>query len=105
MVAPGGDVVGHVLVQEGGAARGLRVTVSLSERSPAFRATAFSAGGVIHEGDLRTGQAVAFRCGIPSWAAPGVKGKNGELVWELEAVADVGGRPDARAARVLDVRR
>jgi hypothetical protein len=101
-VVPGGEVSGRVLVHEGGRSRSLTLTVAFRERSPAYLETPFSDGGVIHEGDLATGQAVEFRFTLPDAALPGVRGKHGELLWELEAVSDEPGF-DTRAGRRLDV--
>jgi hypothetical protein len=103
-VAPGEEVTGRVVVVEGGRSRSLTLAVSFRERSPAYLETPFSTSGVLHEGDLAAGQAVEFRFVLPEGALPGVKGKNGELFWELEAVSDEPGL-DTRASRVLDVRR
>lgn len=101
-VAPTQELAGHVLVREGGPSRSLTLTVRFCERSPTLLAIPFSTSTVLHEGDLATGQAVEFRWEIPAWATPGVKGKHGELFWELEAVsADPG--LDTRVTRVFDV--
>jgi hypothetical protein len=76
--------------------------VSFCERSPSYLTVAFSRSGVLNEGDLATGQAFEFRYEMPDWAAPGVKGKHGELFWELEAVSEGPGL-DASARRVFEV--
>jgi hypothetical protein len=101
-VAAGEEVRGRVLVQEGGSSRSLTLTVSFRERSPAYVETRFSDGGVIHEGNLATGQAVEFRFTMPNEALPNARGRHGELFWELEAVSDEPGL-DTRATRVLEV--
>lgn len=101
-VAPGEELAGHILVLDDGASRALRLTVSFRERSPAYLETLFAESVVIHEGDLATGQTVAFRYEMPDWAQPGVKGKHGELFWELEATSDEPGR-DTHVRRRIDV--
>jgi hypothetical protein len=98
----GGDVSGHVFVGEGGAARRLTVEVRFCERSPGFHSVPFSTRVVVHEGELAAGQTFSFRCELPAGAAPGVRGRNGELFWEVEAAADVPGF-DVRASRRFDV--
>jgi len=100
---PGQELTGHVHVHEGGSSRTLVLTLRFWERSASFSSTPFASGGVIHEGDLATGQAVDFRCPIPAWATPGVKGKHAELFWELEAVSDSPGL-NARATTVVEIR-
>ena len=104
VAAPGEELLGQVLVHEGGPSRALTLTLLFRERSPSFLATPFSEGTVIHEGALGTGEAVEFRAQVPAWATPGVKGRHGELSWELEVVSDSPGL-NARASRVLDVTR
>lgn len=101
-VAAGQELTGHVLVLEGGPSRSLMLTVSFRERSPGYLSTPFSSSGVLYEGDLATGQAVEFRYEMADWASPGVKGKHGELFWELEAVSDEPGL-DTRVSRVFEV--
>jgi len=101
-VAAGQELTGHVLMLEGGPARSLTLTVSFCERSPGYLSAPFSRSGVLYEGDLVTGQADEFRYEMPDWAPPGVKGKHGELFWELEAVSDEPGL-DTRARRVFEV--
>ena len=102
--AAGEEVSGRVLVLDGGRSRSLTLTVSFRERSPSFLETPFSDGGVVHEGDLATGQAVEFRFALPNDALPTVKGRHGELFWELEAVSDEPGL-DTRVSRRLEVTR
>jgi hypothetical protein len=101
-VAAGEEVSGRVVAREGGRSRALTLTVSFRERSPAFLETRFSDAGVIHEGDLATGQAVEFRFVLPAGALPSVKGRHGELFWELQAVSDEPGL-DTRVNRMLEV--
>lgn len=101
-VAPGQELIGHVLVLEGGPSRSLTLTVSFCERSPGYMSTPFSRSGVLYEGDLATGQAVEFRYEMPDWAAPGVKGQHGELYWELEATSDEPGF-DTRVRRRIEI--
>jgi hypothetical protein len=101
-VAPGQELTGHVLVLEGGPSRSLTLTVSFCERSPGYASVPFSRSGVLYEGDLATGQAVEFRYEMPESATPGVKGKHGELFWELEAASNEPGL-DTRAHRVFEV--
>jgi hypothetical protein len=101
-VAAGDEVLGRVLVVEGGRSRSLTLTLSFRERSPAYLETPFSDGGVLHEGDLATGQALEFRFVLPNDALPSVKTRHGELFWELEAVSDAPGL-DTRVSRVLEV--
>jgi hypothetical protein len=103
-VSPGDEVRGRVLVHEGGRSRSLTLTLSFRERSPSYLETPFSHGAVIHEGDLATGQAVEFRFTLNADSPPSVKGKHGELFWELEAVSDEPGL-DTRVSRVLEVMR
>jgi len=101
-VAAGGQVRGRVVVHEGGRSRSLRLSLTFRERSPSFLETPFSHGAVIHEGDLATGQAVEFRFTLARDSPPSVKGKHGELFWQLEAVSDEPGL-DTRAGRRLEV--
>lgn len=101
-VAPGEEVTGRVLVHEGGRSRALTLTVSFCESSPSYQSAPFSQSTVLHEGDLATGQALEFRFVLPDDALPSVKGKHGELSWELEAVSDEPGL-DTRVSRVLEV--
>jgi hypothetical protein len=58
--------------------------------------------GVIHEGDLASGDVVAFRYLLPEWALPNVKARHCELFWELDAVVDRQG-PDVVARRRFEV--
>lgn len=102
IVAQGEELTGHVRVLEGGASRSLTLTMSFCERSPAFLTTPFSERGILFEGDLAGGQAVEFRYRLPDWARPGVKGKHGELFWQLEAVSDEPGF-DTRCSRRFEV--
>lgn len=101
-VAAGEEVSGRVLVLEGGRSRSLSLTLSFRERSPSYLETAFSEGGVLHEGDLATGQALEFGFTLANDAQPSVRGNHGELFWELEAVSDEPGL-DTRASRVVEV--
>jgi hypothetical protein len=101
-VAPGEEVTGRVLVHEGGRSRALTLTVSFCESSPSYQSAPLSQSTVLHEGDLAAGQAVEFRCELPELAPPGVKGKHGELYWELEVVSDEPGF-DTRARRRFEV--
>lgn len=101
-VSPGDEVSGRVLVHEGGRSRSLTLTLSFRERSPSYVETAWSDGAVIHEGDLSSGQAAEFRFALNHDAPPSVKGKHGELFWELEAVSDEPGL-DTRVSRILEV--
>ena len=103
-VAAGEAVTGRVLVLEGGRSRSVTLTVSFRERSPAYLETPSSNSAVIHEGDLATGQAVEFRLALPADALPNVKGRHGELFWEVEAVSDEPGL-DTRVSRRLEVTR
>ena len=101
-VAPGGTLKGLVEVVEGGEARSLTLTVSFCESSPSYMAVSFSRSGVLHEGELATGQAVTFQYDLPEWAPPGVKTEHAELYWQVEAVADRPGL-DARASRKFQI--
>jgi hypothetical protein len=101
-VAAGEEVTGRVLVLEGGRSRSLALTLSFRERSPSYLETPFTEGGTLHEGDLATGQALEFGFTLPNDAPPSVKGKHGELYWELEAVSDEPGM-DTRTSRVVEV--
>jgi hypothetical protein len=101
-VAPGRELAGHVLVLEGGQSRSLTLTVRLCERSPGYLEIPFSHTLVLSEGDLATGQAIDFRCELPEGAPPSVKGKHGELFWELEAASDAPGL-DARVSQTFQV--
>jgi hypothetical protein len=96
-IAPGRELTGHVLVLEGGQSRSLTLTVRLCERSPGYLAIPISRTVILSGGDLATGQAVDFRCELPEDAPPSVKGRHGELFWELEAASDAPGF-DVRAS-------
>jgi hypothetical protein len=85
-------------VLEGGRSRSLTLAVGLREQSPRYVEHAFDSRGVIHEGDLATGQAVEFRFTLPVDAPPSVKGKRGELYWQVDAVSDEPGL-DTQAGR------
>jgi hypothetical protein len=87
-VTPGEQLTGRVVVLEGGPSRSLSLTVRFCERSPQLESTAFSTNAVLHQGDLTTGQTLEFGCELPKDALPSVKGKVGELFWELEASSD-----------------
>jgi hypothetical protein len=100
--AAGEEVSGRVLVLEGGRSRSLTLTLSFCERSPTYLETPFSDGCVVHEGDLTTGQALEFGFVLPGDALPSLKGRHGELFWELEAVSDEPGL-DSRVSRALEV--
>ena len=101
-VAPGHELTGRVVALEGGPARSLMLGVGFFEQSPGYRVAALDMCGVIHEGDLAAGDAVAFRCGVPEWALPSVKARHCELFWELEAVVDRPG-PDVVVRRRFEV--
>jgi hypothetical protein len=101
-VGPRQELTGHVLVLEGGPSRSLTLTLSFCEQSPGYLSTPFSRSDVLHEGELATGQTIAFRCEIPDGAPPGVKGKRGELFWELEAKSDEPGL-DTHARRRIEI--
>lgn len=103
-VAAGEAVTGRVLVLEGGRSRSVTLTLSFRERSPAYLETSSSTSAVIHEGDLATGRALEFRLALPADAFPSVKGRHGELFWEVEAVSDEPGL-DTRVSRRLEVTR
>jgi hypothetical protein len=104
VVTPGDRLSGRVHVEEGGESRSLTLAVRFCERSPSYMAVPFSSGGVIHEGNLVTGQAVAFEHDVPDWALPGVKTGHAELYWEIEAVSDEPGF-DTRLQRRFEVAR
>jgi hypothetical protein len=104
VVAPGEKLSGLVNVEEGGESRSLTLTVRFCEQSPAFIAAPFRRSGVIHEGDLATGQAITFEYDVPEWAVPGVKSEHAELYWEVEAVSDEPGL-DTRVQRRFELRK
>jgi hypothetical protein len=101
-VTPGEQLTGRVVVLEGGASRTLTLTVRFCERSRQLESTAFSTSTVLHHGDLATGQTMEFGCELPKDALPSVKGKVGELFWELEASSDEPG-PDTQIRRRFEV--
>jgi hypothetical protein len=102
VVRPGDALTGVVEVLEGGESRSLTLTVSFCERSPGYMAVPYSSSGVLHEGDLATGQVVTFTFELPESALPGVKTEHAELYWELEAVSDRPGM-DTHARRGFQV--
>ena len=101
-VAPGDELTGRVMALEGGRARSLTLGVGFVEQSPADRVTVLDVRGVIHEGDLASGDEVAFRYLVPEWAPPSVKARHCELFWELDAVVDRQGQ-DAVVRRRFEV--
>jgi hypothetical protein len=101
-VAPGHELTGRVVALEGGLARSLTLGVGFVEQSPGDRVAALDVRGLIHEGELASGDAVAFRYALPEWALPSVKARHCELFWELEAVVDRQG-PDIMVRRRFEV--
>lgn len=101
-VAAGEKISGQINVLEGGRSRSLTLMVSFRERSPGYEAAPFSESGVLREGDLRAGEAIDFHYRMPEWASPGVKGKHGELYWELEAKSDEPG-VDTHVRRRIEI--
>jgi hypothetical protein len=99
-VVTAGDVLaGTVLVLEGGPSRALTLTARFCERSPSFFTVVFAESVPLHEGDLMTGEAFPFALRLPGDATPGVKGKHGELFWEVEAVSDERGLDTLASSR------
>jgi hypothetical protein len=101
-VAPGDELTGRVVALEGGRARSLTLGIGFVEQSPDDRVEVLDVRGVIHEGDLASGDVVAFRYLLPEWALPNVKARHCELFWELDAVVDRQG-PDVVARRRFEV--
>ena len=101
-VAPGHELTGRVVALEGGRARSLTLGIGFFEQSPGYRVAALDVRGVIHDGDLASGDAVAFHYAVPEWALPSVKARHCELFWELEVVVDRPG-PDVVVRRRFEV--
>ncbi len=100
----GEQLSGRVLVHERGEVRSLEVTVRYEERSLDFGHTWVELrSGSLHAGDLPSGAAVPFTVALPPEALPECVSPFGELAWEVEARADVPGRPDAHHAVAIDV--
>ena len=68
----GDELTGRVVALEGGQARSLTLGVGFVEQSPDDRVAVLDVRGVIHEGDLASGDEVAFRYLLPEWAFPSV---------------------------------
>ena len=101
--SPGEWVRGHVAILEGGKSRDLQVTLCYRERSPDYSATKMEIpSGVLHTGDLTTGQSHEFALQLPADALPNYSSSHGELYWELEARSDEFG-VDTKSARRIDV--
>ena len=98
----GEKLSGQINVLEGGPSRSLALTISFRERSPGYEAVPFSDSGVLHEGDLRAGEAIDFHYSMPDWALPSLKSEHGELYWELEARSDEPGL-DTHVRRRIEV--
>lgn len=88
LIALGQVLTGRVNVIEGGPSRSLTLTVSFRERTRDFAATPYSSTGIVHSGELATGQSVEFTYTVPSEALPSVKCEHSELAWELELHSD-----------------
>ena len=101
-VAAGDEVTGHVQVLEGGPARSLTLTLSFHEWTRDFAAVRYSSGGVVHEGDLVTGEPIAFNFTVPAEAPPSIKAEHSELYWELDVQSDRPGR-DANASLRVEI--
>lgn len=87
-VTPGQHVSGRVNVLEGGPSRSLSLTVSFHERSRDYAVVPHASTGVLREGDLQTGQSVAFDFTLPEEALPAVAAAHSALYWELEVRSD-----------------
>ena len=98
----GDELTGRVVALEGGQARSLTLGVGFVEQSPDDRVAVLDVRGVIHEGDLASGDEVAFRYLLPEWAFPSVTARHCELFWELDVVVDRQG-PDVVVRRRFEV--
>jgi hypothetical protein len=101
-VAPGEPVAGRVIVLEGGPSRSLALALTFHERSQYYEAIPYSAGYVLHEGDLASGQTLDFHFRMPATAPPTVKCKHSELYWQLLITSDQPGF-DAHARHRVEV--
>ena len=100
--APGGHVRGKVNVIEGGKSRALTLTLSFHEQTRDYSAISYSAGAVLHQGDLTAGESYDFGFELPAEAQPSVKAEHSELYWELDARSDERGL-DTHAGRRIEV--
>ena len=87
-IAQGEKVNGRIDVLEGGASRSLTLTLTFHEQTQSYSAVGYSSGGVVHEGELVTGQPVAFDFTVPAEAPPSVKCEHSELYWDLAVTSD-----------------
>jgi hypothetical protein len=101
-VRPGERAAGRIDVLEGGESRSLTLTVSFHEHTGEFDVVPYRSGSVLHEGDLPTGQTVAFDFTLPAEAPPSLTCEHSELYWQLEIVSDEPGF-DSRLTRRLEV--
>ena len=101
-VAQGEKVNGRVEVIEGGPSRSLKLTLTFHEQTQSYSVVRYDSGGVIHEGDLVTGNPVKFDFTVPAEAPPSVKCKHSELYWELAITSDEQGL-DTAVQRRLEV--
>ena len=101
-VAQGEKVNGRVDVLEGGPSRSLTLTLTFREQTQSYSVVRYSSGGVVHEGELVTGNPVTFDFTVPAEAPPSVKCKHSELSWELAVTSDEHGL-DTHADRRLTV--
>ncbi len=84
--APGDIVRGSVIVREGGTCRSLGVALRSYERSPGYREVVRNAGSAeLRNGDLRSGEELAFELQLPADALPEVRGRHGEVYWAVDA--------------------
>jgi hypothetical protein len=96
--AQGDKVTGRVDVVEGGPSRSL----TFHEQTQSYSVVRYDSGGVIHEGELVTGNRVDFDFTVPAEAPPSVNCKHSELYWELAITSDEHGL-DTHVQRRLEI--
>jgi hypothetical protein len=102
-LAPGAAVSGRVVVEDGGHARSLSVSLAFVERTKDFHKVARDAGTqVVAEGDLADGAVVPFLLSLPEDALPQVATAHGRIGWEVRARVDRAG-PEPTADRPVEL--
>jgi hypothetical protein len=102
-LAPGAAVSGRVVVEDGGRARSLSVSLAFVERTEDFHTVARDAGTqVVAEGDLADGAIVPFQLRLPEDARPHIATAHARIGWEVRARVDRTG-PDPTADRPVEL--
>jgi hypothetical protein len=101
--APGDRVHGWVRVVEGGASRGVEVSLRYQEKTDEFTGSVIGVPPVtVHQGELGEGESYEFTLQLPSDALPAYSNALGQMWWELIARSAQAGR-DVVASRAIEV--